>query len=306
MIIKMHEEEVRKNSLRAWMLAARPKTLAGAAVPVLIGAALAVNDSAWSPQWMPMMLCFLFAFIMQIDANFVNDYFDFVRGNDDETRLGPKRACAEGWISPRAMRYALVVTTVLGCFVGLPLVFYGGWTMVAVGALCVVFCFLYTTYLSYKGLGDLLVLVFFGLVPVCLTYYLSLPAGHQTVTLEALLASVACGLVIDLLLTINNYRDIDNDRNAGKITVAVRLGASRTRRLYYYLGFTACIIDCVFCFYGHDLAFFLTGIFLWLHVNTYQEMMRINKGRGLNKVLGLTARNMFVYGLCVAVGVLLS
>lgn len=305
MIIKMNDKMVRPGSPKAWLLAARPKTLTGAAVPVMIGASLAVADSAWAPRWLPMLLCFLFAFVMQVDANFVNDYFDFVRGNDDETRLGPKRACAEGWVSPRAMRVALVLTTALGCLVGLPLVLYGGWTMVLVGALCVVFCFLYTTVLSYKGLGDVLVLVFFGIVPVCLTYYLCMPVGRQAVTLEVFLASVACGLVIDLLLTINNYRDIDNDRRAGKMTVAVRLGAARTRWLYYGLGFAACIIDIVFCFHGHSSAFFLTGVFLWLHVNTWQEMVRISKGRGLNKVLGLTARNMFVYGLCVAVGVLL-
>lgn len=305
MIINMQEEKVRKNSPKAWVLAARPKTLTGAAVPVMIGAALAVTDSGWAPQWLPIVLCFLFAFVMQIDANFVNDYFDFKRGNDDETRLGPKRACAEGWVSPRAMCVAIGLTTAIGCLVGLPLVLYGGWTMIAVGALCVVFCFLYTTVLSYKGLGDVLVLVFFGIVPVCLTYYLAMPEGRQTVTLEVLLASVACGLVIDLLLTINNYRDLDNDRAAGKITLMVRLGAGKARRWYYYLGFAACIIDIVFCFNGHQAAFFLTGVFLWLHVNTWQEMVRIGKGRMLNKVLGMTARNMFVYGLCVAVGLLL-
>ena len=134
------------------MLASRPKTLTGAAVPVMIGGALAVRDSHFAPNWLPMILCFLFAFIMQIDANLINDYFDFKKGCDDRsTRLGPKRACAEGWVTPKAMQIAMAITTGLACLVGLPLVLFGGLEMVLVGILCVIFCFLYTLTLSYGG-----------------------------------------------------------------------------------------------------------------------------------------------------------
>lgn len=151
--------EVRRNSLQAWLLAARPKTLSGAAVPVMLGISLAVNDTQMAGFMpVPALLCVLFAFLMQIDANFINDYFDCVRGNDDETRLGPKRACAEGWISLGAMRMGIAITTLLACLTGLPLIFYGGISMIVVGLLCVVFAFLYTTKLSYLGMGDLLVL----------------------------------------------------------------------------------------------------------------------------------------------------
>ena len=90
----MNDNVVETNSVKAWVLASRPKTLTGAAVPVMIATALALRDSVWQINTMPVVLCFLFAFIMQIDANFINDYFDFVRHNDDETRLGPKRACS--------------------------------------------------------------------------------------------------------------------------------------------------------------------------------------------------------------------
>lgn len=125
---------IRQDSFRAWFLAARPKTLSGAAVPVMIGAALAWADGgAGNFRVLPAVLCFLFAFIMQIDANFVNDYFDFVRGNDDGTRLGPKRACAQGWVRGRSMKIAIALTTLLGCAAGLPLVLYGGWEMMLVG-----------------------------------------------------------------------------------------------------------------------------------------------------------------------------
>ena len=122
--------EVKQNSAKAWFLAARPKTLTGAAVPVMIALAMAAHDSEYHVTWLPALLCLLFAFIMQIDANFVNDFFDWRRGNDDEaTRLGPLRACSQGWVTPKAMVKALAITTVLASVVGLPLVFYGGWEM---------------------------------------------------------------------------------------------------------------------------------------------------------------------------------
>src|SRR5574344_2045192 len=164
----MEKNVIKTNSLKAWILAARPKTLTGAAVPVMIGVSLIHVEQPWFFNWLPAALCFLFAFVMQIDANFINDFFDYVKGTDDETRLGPKRACAEGWISLDAMKQAIALTTVFACLIGLPLVYWGGLERILVGALCVVFCFLYTTYLSYIGLGDLLVIVFFGLGPVCI------------------------------------------------------------------------------------------------------------------------------------------
>lgn len=301
------QETIRVNSPKAWLLASRPKTLTGAAVPVMIGAALAWADTSGHIRALPCVLCFLFAFIMQIDANFINDYFDFKKGNDDAaTRLGPKRACSMGWVTPRAMLWAIILTTIAGCVAGLPLVFFGGWKMVGVGLLCVIFSFLYTTKLSYLGLGDVLVLVFFGIVPVCMTYYLSLPAAQQTVTLEVLIASLACGLVIDTLLLVNNYRDIDNDLRDGKLTLVVRVGRRNGQRLYLYAGILALALGVVFAFYGHLLAMLLPVVsYALLHIKAYRRLVSIDRGAALNEVLGETARNMFVYGLLTAVGLLL-
>ena len=110
---------VKTNSLKAWFLAARPVTLTAAAVPVMLGVALAYKDSNTHFQWIPALLCLLFAWVMQIDSNLVNDFFDFKHGNDDETRLGPKRACAEGWITMKAMKWGIILTTLLGCAIGL-------------------------------------------------------------------------------------------------------------------------------------------------------------------------------------------
>lgn len=302
----MTEDNVKQDSLRAWLLAARPKTLSGAAVPVMIGVALAYVDSqeyvADVFSWTAALLCLLFAFIMQVDANFINDFFDYASGNDDAaTRLGPLRACTQGWVKIDSMKRAIATTTVVACLVGLPLVYYGGWEMVIVGALCVVFCFLYTTHLSYLGLGDVLVLVFFGIVPVCCTYYVQL----HTLTWQVFLASVACGLVIDGLLIVNNYRDRYNDERDHKITLVVRIGSEATEWLYLALGMMACLIGVVFWLNGHVLAFVLPFLYLLLHFYTWIKMRRINYGRRLNECLGETARNMFVYGLLVSIGLLL-
>jgi 1,4-dihydroxy-2-naphthoate octaprenyltransferase len=302
----MTEDNVKQDSLRAWLLAARPKTLSGAAVPVMIGVALAYVDSqeyvADVFSWTAALLCLLFAFIMQVDANFINDFFDYASGNDDAaTRLGPLRACTQGWVKIDSMKRAIASTTVVACLVGLPLVYYAGWEMVIVGALCVVFCFLYTTHLSYLGLGDVLVLVFFGIVPVCCTYYVQL----HTLTWQVFLASVACGLVIDGLLIVNNYRDRYNDERDHKITLVVRIGSEATEWLYLALGMMACLIGVVFWLNGHVLAFVLPFLYLLLHFYTWIKMRRINYGRRLNECLGETARNMSVYGLAVSIGLLL-
>lgn len=301
---------VKTNSVKAWLLATRPKTLSAAAVPVMIGTAFAWRNTSEQFNWIPAILCLLFAWIMQIDSNLVNDYFDFKKGNDDETRLGPKRACSEGWITSDAMVWGILITTLLGCMTGIPLILYGGLEMVMVGIACVVFCFLYTTLFSYHGLGDILVLLFFGIIPVCCTYYVCMPLHQQIPTGEVIASSIACGLAIDALLIVNNYRDIDNDRSNGKITLAVRLGENKTRRLYESIGYLAAgimIILIFFDLYQTDKfipTYAIYIIYIILHRQSYKEMKRINKGAKLNQVLGLTARNILVFGILSVAAIL--
>lgn len=294
--------QIRQNSAKAWMLAARPKTLTGAAVPVMIGLALTINYKLSTFNFIPAVLCLLFAFLMQIDANFINDYFDWKDGLDDEHRLGPRRACQQGWVTPKAMRWAIAMTTMTACLVGLPLIYYGGWNMVWVGLACVVFCFLYTTLLSRIGLGDLLVLLFFGIVPVCATFYIQ----THTLTKEVVLSSIACGLVIDTLLVVNNYRDRDNDRRVGKRTLVVLIGERATEILYLALGLIAFHMGLTFFFQGQYFTFFLPVIYLMLHARTYRKMKAIKRGKALNGILAENARNMFIYGILFCAGVLLD
>lgn len=307
-------EIISVNSLRAWLLAMRPKTLSAAAVPVIIGIALAVKTIGWvCLPLLPAVLCLLFAWIMQIDSNLINDYFDYVRGNDDrDTRLGPKRACAEGWVTLPAMRLAIAVTSVAACLVGLPLIAYGGFEMVVVGAVCVVCAFLYTTFFASKGLGDVLVVVFFGMVPVYFTWYVLMPIYWQGFNMYVLVAGFSCGLVIDTLLLVNNYRDRDNDKASGKMTLVVRLGAETAERLYEFLPLMAEFMLFGFLVLdGHTpwwktVGFILLALFYFVpHQLTTRKMADIGKGRELNRVLGMTARNIFVYGLVAAAQILL-
>ena len=302
----MNEDQIKQDSIKAWILAARPKTLTGAAVPVMIGLALAWVDTrdyiSDVFSWTAAILCLAFALIMQINANFINDFFDYTRGNDDaETRLGPLRACTQGWVKIDSMKRAIALTTCIACLVGLPLILYGGMEMILVGVICVVFCFLYTTHLSYIGMGDTLVFIFFGIVPVCITYYIQL----HTCTWQVFIASIACGAVIDGLLIINNYRDRDNDQRDGKKTLVVEIGPKATEWLYLSLGIGAVLVGVIFWVNGHILAFVIPFCYLLLHVLTWQKMRRINHGRELNECLGETARNMLIYGLSVSIGLLL-
>ena len=317
---------VQTNSLKAWILAARPKTLTGAIAPALVGAAFAIRPFV-SPDFaiqtaylIPLLLCLLFAILMQIDANFINDYFDFKKGTDREDRLGPERACAQGWITPKAMQWGIGVMTMLSCIVGLCiLLVYMQWELLIVGLFCVLFCFLYTTKLSYLGWGDLLVLVFFGLVPVVFTYYVATD-GHWNIPL--IIASVAMGLATDNLLMVNNYRDRHQDRISGKRTIIVRLmevftqkygeekGIAKSDRIsqniYLWLGVVSTLLafTALFLLPNSTIRNPLMLVYFILHLRTFQQLKTL-EGKALNQVLGDTARNIFLFGLFLALSVLI-
>ena len=290
------------DSAKAWLLAARPKTLAGAAVPVLLGCALAAADGGFA--LLPALLCLLFAFLMQIDANLINDLYDFLKGSDGTGRLGPRRACAEGWISPSAMKKGILLVTAAACLAGCGLLRYGGWELIPVGLLCVLFAFLYTAGpypLAYHGWGDALVVLFFGFVPVGGTYYVLCHDWTAGVTV----AAAACGLAVDTLLTVNNYRDREQDARSGKRTLVVRLGAAPGSRLYLACGVLAALLCLGFLFLSRPWAALLPQLYLVPHFLTWRAMIRIGRGRELNAVLGKTSRNILLFGLLLAAGLLI-
>lgn len=307
--------------LRAWWLAARPKTLSGALVPVATGAALALAAarSGHVASLQPHAavaggLCALFAALMQIASNFINDLIDYRRGADGNDRLGPERACAQGWISPRAMTRGIVGILVLAALTGLalatlllcalpipPLTLLAG--LVLTGATCMAGAFLYTTHLSRRALGDVLVFVFFGIVPVVGTFFAL--TGRFTAT--AFLLGLGVGAMVDTLLVVNNIRDIDNDRRAGKRTLIVLIGRPAGHRLYLLLGLLAmaCSFATVVLNSSEALAgslrtgalLLLSAIFLALHCKSSRYFESLPPGREMNEMLGITSRNMLCFAL---------
>ena len=297
---------MKTNSFKAWVLAARPKTLTGAVIPVLVGTSLAMAEGSFR-LW-PALCCLLFACGMQVVANFVNDLYDFLKGTDRADRLGPERACAQGWITPQAMRRGIWVAIAFSCLVGCGLLFqaaelpWRGGELVLLGLLCVLFAFLYTTRLSYLGWGDVLVLVFFGLVPVGGTYYVQ---AYQ-LTADALVAGVVCGLLIDTLLVVNNYRDREQDAVSGKRTLVVRWGERFGQRFYLSLGI-AVFAGSAWLVRGSGFYIQQMGLFyLMLHLRTSDKMVTIRSGKKLNSILGETSRNMLLMGLLLSAMILLA
>ena len=267
----------------------------------MMGTALALHDATVS--WLPALGCLLFACAMQVAANFINDLYDFLKGTDRADRLGPERACAQGWITPEAMKAGIGVTLLLAAAAGLGVLWcvwnhlpYGGWELVVLGAICMLFAFLYTTLLSYKGWGDLLVLFFFGLVPVCGTYYVQ----GFTITTNLLMTGLMCGVSIDTLLVVNNYRDREQDAVSGKRTLIVRYGEPFGRYLYLGLGIACWLIALLMTLRGllsTDQLVWASSPYLLLHITTWRKMVRIRQGRKLNAILGETSRNMLLMGL---------
>ena len=301
---------IKQNSLKAWVLASRPKTLTGALIPVILGSALAYHDGVLNIAI--VICCALFAGFMQIAANMINDLYDFQKGTDREDRLGPERACAQGWITPKAMRRGIALVLCLASLAGLAALWlcwknlpYQGIELLLTGLTCIIFAFLYTYGLSYWGFGDILVLVFFGLVPVCCTYYIQ---AHE-ITWPAILLGIISGICIDALLVINNYRDREQDRISGKRTLVVLLGEKFG--LYHYLGIAivTCWLSILLNYYiGGKLLYFqiTTMIYLSLHIYTWLKMKQIYSGKALNRILGLTSMNMFIFALMLAIAIILS
>lgn len=294
---------IKRNSFHAWMLAARPKTLTGAMVPVAVGSALAYTYDTF--VWQPALICALFAGLMQIAANFVNDLFDYLKGSDREDRLGPERTCTQGWITPKAMKRGIAFIILLACATGSTLMFYAGWELIFVGIGCVVFAFLYTAGpypLSYYGWGDVLVVLFFGLIPVSGTYYVQ--ALH--LNSDVIITSLVCGLLVDTLLVVNNYRDRDADLRSGKRTVVVRFGERFGRYFYLVLGVSAALLCLFFLRNGYWYAALLPQIYLIPHYLTWRRMVEIRSGKKLNSILSETSRNILFMGLLLVFAFLLE
>ncbi|MBK6355530.1 MAG: 1,4-dihydroxy-2-naphthoate polyprenyltransferase [Betaproteobacteria bacterium] len=214
----------------AWFLACRPKTLSVSLSPVLVGSAIAWHDSG-ALLWLPLLAAALGAAFIQIGTNLFNDVGDFLRGTDTPDRLGPKRATAEGWLTPGKVKAGAWLSFALAFVCGIVLVWHGGWPIVAIGLASLAAGWAYTggpKPIAYGPLGEVFVFIFFGLVAVGGSYYLQ----TFSLTATALAAAALVGIHAAAVITVNNYRDLDGDARNGKNTLAVRLGRPATRRIY--------------------------------------------------------------------------
>lgn len=303
---------MKTNSLSAWILAVRPYSLGAAVIPVAAASALAFTDGGFRPA--AAALCLVFALLMQCTANLVNDLWDFLKGADQPDRLGPDRAFAKGYITLGAMKRGIAACTLAACAVGMALLWwasahgtlrFGGWELIAAGAACVLFAYFYTAGpwpLAYHGMGDVAVILFFGLIPVCFTYYIQTGTWNG----EVVVAALACGLVIDTMLMVNNFRDREEDARCGKRTIVVCLGAGAGRWGYLALGTVAVALCLTLLGEGRIWAALLPLLYWLAFFATWRKMVRIDRGDALNICLAETARNMLLFGALLTVGILLG
>lgn len=292
-------EAARPSPGLALVLATRPRTLVAAVVPVAVGSALASAQGRFVPA--TALACLLGAVLIQIGTNLANDYFDYRRGADTAQRLGPARATQRGWLAP-----PVVLAAALGAFagagvVGLYLVAVAGAPLAAIGVVSVLAGYAYTggPYpLGYHGLGDVFVLVFFGLVAVGGTFF----AQAGVVSLPSLVAGLPVGALGVALLAVNNVRDERTDRAAGKRTLVVRFGARFGRAEYVAMVLVAAVVPVALWVAGLATAWVLLPLAsLGLAVSPLRLVLRAS-GEALNRALAETARLLLVYGLLFALG----
>lgn len=289
--IQMKQDTI--SPVKAWIEAARPRTLFASFSPVLVGCALAWQDDVF--RLIPAILCVLVALLAQIASNFANDYFDFKKGADGEDRLGPARAVASGWIAPETMLKGTLFTLGLACLCGCLLLFYAGWELIPVGVAIAVCVLAYSAGpfpLAYNGLGDLCVLLFYGIIPVCFTYYVQ--AG--TFSLLAFLLSLAMGFLSTNILVVNNYRDYEQDKASRKRTTIVLFGKRYGRIIYLANGLLALLITFPLLLSHKGLAEFFYSAFFAFFILTWWKFRRM-EGPALNKMLGQTSLMVLAYAL---------
>ncbi len=289
----------------AWWLAVRPKTLSVSVAPVLLGCAVAwLQFHAFN--WQPALVALLAAMLIQIGTNLHNDVSDFERGADTPERLGPPRATAMGWLPPAAVRRGAWVAFGLAFNLGVYLVWYGGWPIVAIGLPALLAGWAYTggpRPIAYTPLGELFVCLFFGLAAVGGSYYL------QTLSIGAapLLAGTMLGLLAAGVITVNNYRDLETDARAGKRTLAVFLGRCGAQRVY--------VAEMLLPFALLPLLAALTTRSAWLGLpllllpvawRLIGRFRRETPGPAFNDLLARTAKLQFFYSLLLSLALLVA
>jgi 1,4-dihydroxy-2-naphthoate polyprenyltransferase len=292
----------KETKLQSWILAGRPKTLLAALVPVMVGSAVAFNEGKLVIIYSVVAL--ICSVLIQVGTNYANDLYDFIKGADNEKRKGPRRVLASGLISVKEMRLGIIFTFGLAFLLGMYLVYEGGIVIFIIGVLSILAGLAYTAGpypLAYNGLGDIFVFMFFGIVGTVGTYYLH----TKELTLVSFIASVPVGALITNILVVNNYRDIEEDKAAGKFTLAVKFGKTFTR--YQFISLTAVsffIPAILFIFFNYSILIFLP---YFTFPAAYKIIVMLYKldGMELNKTLELTAKLSALFGILFSIGLAL-
>ncbi len=289
---------------RIWLMAARPRTLPAAIAPVLVGTALAGFAHVFHP--LRFVAALLAALFIQVGTNLSNDYSDARRGADAEDRLGPVRVTAGGLVPPRQVLIATYVSFGLAVLFGIYLIAVAGWELLLVGAASILAGVAYTggpKPYGYEGLGEVFVFLFFGIVAVVGSFFVQVEALHW----EAFALAVPVGLLAAAILVVNNVRDIDSDRRAGKRTLAVKLGREQTRVLYATVVYLAYLLTPITWLFGPTTAWVLLP---WLTLPLATAVVRIVRtrtdGPSLNGALARSGMLQLAFCILLSAGLLLS
>ena len=299
----MNSSAVEKPSkIESWLLASRPRTLLAAVVPVMVGSALAISQNKFTP--ILSLIALLCSVLIQVGTNFTNDLYDYLKGTDKEDRIGPRRVLVSGLISTSEMKLGIITVFGLAFLLGLYLVYAAGIVILIIGIISILAGLAYTAGpypLAYNGLGDVFVFAFFGIVGTTGTYYLHL---HEFSLLSFLIA-VPVGALITNILVVNNYRDIEEDREADKYTLAVKLGKKFTRfQFVNSIAISYLILFIIYFKYDFTYWIFLPLISLPIAVILIKTLQTL-EGEGLNKTLELSAKYAALFGLLFSLGLIL-
>lgn len=295
--------EPRPSLLGSWVLAARPKTLSAASVPVLVGSACAFALGGF--QSGPALAALVGALLLQIGANFANDVYDYEKGADTAERLGPTRAVQAGLITPGAMKRGMYLVFALSLLIGAYLTAVAGPIILAIGLVSIVSAIAYTggPYpLGYNGLGDVFVFAFFGLVAVCGTAFVQL----GEVPALALWCSIPVGALATAILVVNNLRDAEQDARVGKRTLAVRWGQKAAIAEYMLLLAVSYAVPVFLATSSARGRFVLLPLLTLPLARKLMRAVATERGRALNARLAGTAKLLLLFGLLFALGIVLD
>jgi 1,4-dihydroxy-2-naphthoate octaprenyltransferase len=294
------------SAARIWLMAARVRTLPAAIAPVLVGTAAAVEAAGELPRAGGFVVALLGSILIQIGTNLANDYSDARRGADTADRLGPVRVTSAGLVTPRRVLVATWIAFGAAVACGVYLAVLAGWVILLIGALSIAAGVLYTggpRPYGYAGLGEVFVFLFFGLVAVNGSYYVQL----EDLSFLSLGLSVAVGLLSTAILVVNNVRDLETDRRAGKRTLAVRLGRERTRRLYTSLVAGAyAVIVLTLAIDGGPWWALLGLLSVPLAGPPMRAVQTRTDGPSLNAALAGTGALLALFSLLVSAGLLIA